>query len=372
MRWGKAAAVATVSAVGAGAVVLVAGRVVSEISIRSGGAAPASVGGLRVHSVAPGLVELTRAPETQRPGRWALEWGTDGHVVVGDVVSTTAQTVVRVVEPGGSAPPAPGETVVLTPWVLRGDPKSALGLDYSETTVRGELGPMPAWYVSGLRDPWVIAVHGAGADRGQVLPLLPVFQHFKMPVLSVSYRNDAGAPPSPDGIGHFGETEWRDVEAAIRLAVDSGASRVLLYGWGIGATMALQAAERSAWRETVRGLVLDSPVLDWRATVRRQATRRGVPQALAELGMRAAEGRAGVDTAAFDQLASGDGLSVPTLLLHSPDDTVAPIAPVRGLASRRDDLVLFREFPGTEHEALWNADPHGYEDLLRRFLTPLL
>ncbi|MEY9845066.1 alpha/beta hydrolase family protein [Streptacidiphilus sp. MAP5-3] len=372
MHWGKAAAVATVSAVGVGAVALAVGRVVSELSVRSSGAAPASTGGLRVHSVAPGMIELTRTPETERHGRWALEWGTDGHVVIGPVLSTTAQTVIRQVLPGGSVLPEEGETVVLTPWVLRGDPKQALGMDFSDTHVSGELGPMPAWYLPGLRDPWVIAIHGDGADRGQVLPLLPVFEHFKMPVLAISYRNDPGAPASPDGMGHFGETEWRDVEAAIRLAVDSGASRVLLYGWGIGATMALQAAERSAWRDIVRGLVLDSPVLDWREAARRRATRRGVPQPLAELGMRAAEGRSGVDTAAFDRLAEGDGLTAPALLLHSPDDTVAPIAPVRRLAERRDDLVLYREFPGTEHEALWNADPHGYEDLLRRFLTPLL
>jgi alpha-beta hydrolase superfamily lysophospholipase len=372
MGWGKAAAVAAVSVLGAGAAVLVAGRVVSEISVRAGGTAPASAGGLRVHSAAPGLIELTRSPETERRGRWAVEWGVDGHIVVGDLVSTTSQTVVRVVEPGGTAPPEPGEMVALTPWVLRGNPTSALGLEYSETTVHGELGPMPAWYLPGLRDPWVIAVHGAGADRGQVLPLLPVFDYFKMPVLSISYRNDPGAPPSPDGIGHFGETEWRDVEAAIRLAVDSGASRVLLYGWGIGATMAMQAAERSAWREMVRGLVLDSPVLDFRTSVRRKATRRGVPRALAELGSRAAEGRAGVDTVAFDRLAGGDGLSAPVLLLHSPDDTLAPIAPVRRLAYRRDDIVLYREISGTEHEALWNADPHGYDEILRRFLTPLV
>ncbi|SEK96068.1 alpha/beta hydrolase family protein [Streptacidiphilus jiangxiensis] len=374
MGWGKAAAVVTASAVGAGVVALVAGRVVSEISVRSSGSAPASVGGLRVHTVSPERVELTRAPETERPGVWALEWGTDGHVVVGDVLATSAQTVVRAIRPGmgGTALPAPGETVVLTPWVLRGDPRSALGMEYSETAVATELGAMPAWYLPGLRDPWVIAVHGMGADRAQVLPLLPLFAQFKLPVLSISYRNDPDAPASPDGIGHFGETEWRDVEAAIRLAVDSGASRVLLYGWGVGATTALQAAERSPWREAVRGLVLDSPVLDFRGSVRRQALRRGVPQPLAELGMLAAEGRTGVDTASFDHLASGDGLHVPALVLHSPDDTIAPIEPVRRLASRRDDLVLFREFPGSEHEALWNSDPYGYEDILRRFVTPLL
>ncbi|MFD0328539.1 hypothetical protein ACFQZC_10635 [Streptacidiphilus monticola] len=66
------------------------------------------------------------------------------------------------------------------------------------------------------------------------------------------------------------------------------------------------------------------------------------------------------------------GLKVPTALLHSPDDTVAPIAPARRLAYNRDELVLFEQFPGAEHAALWNSAPDRYEDVLRRFLTPLL
>ena len=374
MRWGRTAVLATATAVGAGAAALVAGRVVSDFSVRPRGAAPAAAGGLRVHSLAAGRVELTRSWETQRPGRYALEWN-EGHAVVGEVVSTTAQTVVRRLESAGTdggSPLAVGTTVRITPQVLTGDPRSAVGLEYSEIHVRGELGPMPAWYLAGVRDLCVIAVHGIGADRRQALPLLPMLDRLKVPVLVVTYRNDEGAPRSPDGIAHFGETEWRDVEAAIRLAVDGGARRILLYGWSVGATMALQAAARSDHREAVRGLVLDSPVLDWEDTVRRQATRRGVPGPLAELGVRAAQGRSAVDPAGFDRLALGADLTVPALLLHSADDTVAAVDAARTLARRREDLVVYEEYAGAEHEALWNADPERYEATLLKFLTPLL
>ncbi|MFD0328540.1 hypothetical protein ACFQZC_10640 [Streptacidiphilus monticola] len=40
----------------------------------------------------------------------------------------------------------------------------------------------------------MIAVHGLGADRQQVLPLLPLFQRLKLPVLAMTYRNDEGRP----------------------------------------------------------------------------------------------------------------------------------------------------------------------------------
>ena len=323
-----------------------------------------------MHASALDRVELTRGWETLRRGRWALEWGEGTRAVVGGVLATGPQTVVRGLESGPV--PAAGTAVRISPQVYTGDPRGALGLEFTSTSVPGELGPMPAWYLPGVRDLWVVAVHGSGTDRQQTLPVLPVLHRLKVPVLAVSYRNDPGAPRSADGIGHFGETEWRDVEAAVQLALASGAGRVLLYGWGLGATMVLQTADRSSWRDNVRGIVLDSPVLDWRDTARRRAARRGVPDALAALGARAAEGRSGVDTADIDRLALGDGLHAPVLLMHSPDDTVAPVGPARRLAELRDDLVWFREFPGAEHEALWNSDPSGYEDTVRRFLTPLL
>ncbi|WP_377268836.1 alpha/beta hydrolase family protein [Peterkaempfera sp. SMS 1(5)a] len=370
MRRGTVVAVVAASVAGAAGAALLAGRVVSEISLR-----PRRVGSgagvLRVHSTAAGRVALTRTPQSTRRGTYAVEWP-GGHAVVGEVLETTSQTVVRRLERVDGTPPTAGTKVRLTPQVLTGDPRTALGLDFVETWVRGELGPMPAWYVPGIRDMWVIAVHGPGADRQQVLPVLPLLHSFKLPVLAITYRNDDGAPPSPDGIGHFGETEWRDVEAAIRLALQDGARHVLLYGWSLGATMALQAAARSSWSDTVRGLVLDSPVLDWHSTVRRQATRRGVPAALAELGVRAAEGRSGVDVDALDRLSRGDSLHVPTLLVHGPDDTVTSAAAAERLAGSREDLVTLHTVPGAEHTAMWNADPRGYEEALRRFLTPLV
>jgi alpha-beta hydrolase superfamily lysophospholipase len=374
MRWGMAAAVVAAAAVGAGTAAVLAGRAVSDLSLRPGGTAPAGAGGLRVHAVAAGQVELTRSRESLRTGRYGLEW-TGGRAVVGPVLGTTDQSVVRRLESTANTDGSTlgvGTPVRLTPRVLVGDPRTALGLDFTEVEVHGQLGPMPAWRLPGFRELFVIAVHGFGEDRQQVLPLLPLFDRLSVPVLAVTYRNDEGAPRSSDGFGHFGDTEWRDVEAAIELAVEGGARRILLHGWSIGATMALQAASRSACREYIKGLVLDSPVLDWRDTARRRATRRGVPDSLAVLGARAAEGRSGVDVAALDRLALGDDLDVPVLLLHSPDDSVAPVGAARRLARRCGDLVLFQEFPGAEHEALWNTDPTGYEETLRRFLTPLL
>jgi pimeloyl-ACP methyl ester carboxylesterase len=97
-----------------------------------------------------------------------------------------------------------------------------------------------------------------------------------------------------------------------------------------------------------------------------------VPAPLAELGALAAQGRSKVDLAGFARLAEGADLQMPTLLLHSPDDGVAPWRAAERLADLRSDMVSLHRVPGAEHAALWNADPDGYTETLRRFLTPLL
>ncbi|WP_282202862.1 alpha/beta hydrolase family protein [Kitasatospora fiedleri] len=375
MRWGTAAVVAAAAAGTGAAAFLLLGRRVSDRVVRPDpargafGPAPMKV---KVHALGPGRVVLTATPDTLRPGHYALEWGGGGHAVVGEVLDNAGDRVVRRLERADGGTLAVGTEVRVTPRVLLGDPRTALGLDYAEVAVAGELGDLPAWRTAGIRGTWVVLVHGPGVDREQALPVLPLLHALRLPTLSVSYRGDAGTPAPPDGLGHFGETEWQDVDVAVRYALAQGATKVVLYGWSVGATIALHTAARSTWRDRIAGLVLDSPVLDWSETVRRGTTRSWSSPALGELGTLAAQGRTGVDLADFARIASGADLASPALLLHSPDDPVAPWSAARRLAEGRDDLVSLHPVPHAEHAALWNADPDGYTEALRRFLTPLL
>ncbi|MER6298779.1 hypothetical protein ABT247_04285 [Kitasatospora sp. NPDC001539] len=377
MRWGTAAVVAA-AAVGAGAAaVLVIGRRASERMVSPGsgpgaGTALQESGPLLVQSVATGRVTFTRRPESLRRGRWAVEWADGGHAVVEEILHSDQRGVTRRLVRADRGTLTPGTEVRFTPRVLLGDPAEALGLPFTEIGARGELGTFPAWYLEGKRGTWVILVHGTEADRQQTLPVLPLLERLGLPVLAVTYRGDAGAPASPDGLSHFGATEWRDVESAVRLALDRGAGRVILYGWSLGATMALHTAARSAWARTISGLILDSPVLDLPASARREAARAGFRGAAAELGALAAEGRTGVDLADFSRLVEGADLHVPTLVLHSPSDRTAPFGAAQRLAAARPQLVNLQTFPGGEHAALWNSAPDHYTELLRRWLTPLL
>ncbi|WP_225828215.1 alpha/beta hydrolase [Streptomyces naphthomycinicus] len=375
MRTAKATATALTAVMAAGTASVVVGRLASDAALKAPAGRPLPTEPrLTVHGTAAGQVTLTRDLAALRPGTYGLA-GDGSHAVVGPVLEAaphTADTVVRRLERVTHGALAAGDGVWLTPNLYVGNPGAALGLDHADVAMPGELGPLPAWFVPGHRDTWVIAVHGLGTTREQAMNVMTFLHGRRVPVLALAYRGDLGAPRSPDGLNHLGETEWRDVEAAIRHAVRHGARRVVLLGWSTGATMALRAAEHSAVRDRIAGLVLDSPVLSWPATLRALARARHTPQPLLPLAVRAAQGRAGLHPDRVAETADPARLRVPTLIVHGPDDQVAPWEYSRRLARLRPDLVALHTVPHAPHAAMWNADPGEYEERLRRFLTPLM
>ncbi|MFI9346295.1 alpha/beta hydrolase [Streptomyces sp. NPDC052773] len=375
MRPVKATAAAVTAMTVAGAAAVAAGRFASDAALKAPPGRPLPTEPrLTVHGTAAGQITLTRALASLRPGTYGLA-GDGMHAVVGPVLETVphpADTVVRRLHRVTHGTLEPGDKVWLTPNAYVGDPHSALGLDHADVDVPGELGALPAWFVPGARDTWVITVHGLGATREHPMNIMEFLHRHRFPVLDLAYRGDLGAPRPADGLNHLGESEWRDLDAAIRYATRYGAERVVLHGWSTGATMALRATAHSAVRDRIAGLVLDSPVLHWESTLRALASARRTPGALLPLAVRAAQGRTGLLGDRVDEAARGGDLRVPVLIFHGPDDTVAPWEFSRRLAARRPGLVALQTVPHAPHGAMWNADPTAYEEALRRFLTPLM
>ncbi|WP_330329753.1 hypothetical protein OHS33_08455 [Streptomyces sp. NBC_00536] len=362
-------------AAAAGVAAVAAARYAADGALRGEPGRPLPGGPrLSVHSTAEDRITLTRSLASLWPGTYALA-APGVHAVVGAVLPDAPHdpdTVVRRLVGVTHGALEHGTRVRLTPQIHLGNPRTALGLDHADVDVPGELGALPAWFVPAARDTWVITVHGLGATREHPMVVMPFLNHHRLPVLDLAYRGDLGAPAPPDGLGHLGASEWRDLDAAIRYALRFGARRVVLHGWSTGATMALHAAERSALADRICGLVLDSPVLDWRTTLGRLAAARGTPAALLPLAVRAAEGRTGLRADRQPPGVDPAAVRVPVLIFHGPDDTLAPWEPSRRLAEARPDLVTLRTVRDAPHGAMWNADPAGYEEALRRFLTPLM
>lgn len=329
--------------------------------------------------VAADSATITLAPRRnergrlEREGAWGLLWrGGSGRV--GAVIGKGGGTVIRRFTPFEGRP-APGDSVDLRLQILLGDPRSALGLEYADIVLTSEAGPLPAWEVPGDDSTWVVYVHGKGASRTEALRVLGLYAARGFPVLIPSYRNDAEAPPSRDGRYHYGLSEWRDLEAAVRHAVGRGARSVVLHGTSMGGGIVAAFLDRSEWSRRAACVVLDAPMLDFEATIDWGAARARVPWVGAPLpipsvalGKRIVSWRDGVDWESLDHGSGLDSLRAPLLVLHGEDDSVVPPATSWRFAARFPDRVMVITFPRADHAEGWNVDPDLYEAAIGSFL----
>ena len=317
---------------------------------------------LVVRSSTDDRVELTRTEDTERSMPLGLAWR-GGHAILGDVVRTDRNTVVRQITSVVRGSLRPGLRAFTSGSIYEGDPASVHGLPFTSVFVPGDLGHFPAWVLAGS-DTWVIGVHGRGASRMEALRVLPTLVASGVTTMVVSYRNDLGAPASPDGYYHLGASEWEDVAAAARYAVSAGAKRIVLYGWSMGGAIALNALRHEAI-PAVAGLILDCPVVDWTATLRMQATQRRLPGPLTWSAMRLVEQRIGVRLSSLDFRSFVP--PVPSLVFLDGDDRVVDPEPTREFAATAGAQLV--ETAGGGHVRSWNVESGRYDAELAGFLS---
>lgn len=233
-----------------------------------------------VEAMPAGRIVLESTEESRRPGVHGLEWQ-GGRAIVGPIVGEADGEVTRRLS-GVDGYLAPGMDVAFNPTVWAGDPTAAFGIPSRTVPIRSELGAMPAWLVPGSERTWAIVVHGINATPQTGLRIVPALRRAGLPTLLITYREDLGAPPSPDGFHHMGLTEWRDLGAAARYALANGAERLVLVGFSMGGALVTQFMQRSPLAPQVAGLVLDAPVLDWQAVLSFNATEMGFPSFLSK------------------------------------------------------------------------------------------
>jgi uncharacterized protein len=316
------------------------------------------------------LVSFERTEDSARDGVYGLDYA-DGHAIARAVTRRADGEVTRrVTDARGRLDE--GTKVAFDEVVWEGDPRTARGIPFRDIRFPSELGRMPAWQVEGRGDTWAIFVHGHNATRNEGLRVLRALYRARLPTVLTAYRNDPGAPPSRDGLLHLGATEWRDLESAARHARGQGARSFILLGDSMGGAIVSQFMHESPLAARVRALILDAPVLDWRAVMDLQADERGLPRFLATTTERVVSLRIDFDWNAFDQIARADEFRLPILLFHGTEDQTVPISSSDAFARALPRRVTYYRVAGAGHVEAWNVDPALYERRVRAFLARVL
>lgn len=327
-----------------------------------------------------GTITVARTPESQAAGVYTLVFGGGlGRCAVLEIVDETERSVTRrfTGETGGSLDGQRFVRFVSAPERSLGD----VGIPWREVSIDTDLGPAPAWaFASRASNDWAIHVHGRGAVLTEPLRSVRLLCDEGWNSLVIAYRNDRVAPRSPDGRFGLGSTEWRDVSAAMRWALANGAERILLVGWSMGGATVMQALFESPDAERIVGVVLESPVVSWRATLAAQGRALKLPwwvirivlwllrSPLAPLAVGLGEP---IPIDRMELIDRAEDIGVPILLLHSTADRVVPYRPSAALARRLPGLVTYEQFDDALHVRLWNVDAARWESAWRRWLRAL-
>jgi alpha-beta hydrolase superfamily lysophospholipase len=334
---------------------------------------------LRILGASATTVTLSATPDTLTPGEYTLWFDRDqGHARIGEILRHTDRTVTRVVLGVDFGDLSRARAGRISGWYYLSP--QPLGVSWEDIEYQTEFGGAPAWLVPAAEptDRWVIQVHGRAVNRREGLRAVPVFREAGYTSMLISYRNDGEAPRSPDHRYALGDTEWRDVEAALAYAIDHGARHVILMGWSMGGATVLQALTRSPLARAVDGVVLDSPVVDWVTALSYQAALNHLPpvvrHAVMTLLTRRWAGRltgqaAPIDLARLNLVSRATELRVPILLLHSDDDGFVPVDASAALAAARPDIITFERFTVARHTKLWNYDRARWNSAIGAWLS---
>ena len=326
------------------------------------------------------LIVLDRTDQTTADGIYNLWFENGGWVQLSaEVLDRGAARIARRVT--GTAPgltPMPGERASWS-GVHYATPQDA-GLTARDIAITTPAGRCPAWRIDGNPSTWAIHIHGLGSTRAGTLRGVVAATELGYTSLVVTYRNTDEGPCVGTGRSTLGHTETADVDEAIGYAVRRGAQRIVLFGWSMGAAIALRTADRPRHPGLITALVFDSPVLSWTEVIKTNCARSGIPTAAGSLAIpwltihplaRLAGLPGRIPLRSFDWTARAADLTAPVLILHGTSDDSVPIRLSQALRDARPDLVEL-ETLDAGHTLSWNSDPDRWHVKVTTWLTALM
>lgn len=257
----------------------------------------------------------------------------------------------------------------------RGDPMRALSLPFQVLKIDTPLGPTDAWLVPaiGAETGRAIYVHGIAGAREDGYRHLSLLHEAGYSVLMIGYRNDPGAPATPDLRYGFGITEWPDLEAAVAaFSAGPDGPGLVVVAESMGGAILGQFLAQSDLADRVTAVALDSPALSFSAVIGHQADQGGTPLP----GMTAWATRQilpYLSAVPLDQAEVGAVFAAfpgPLFVAHGSADRITPLAPSQALADARTGPTILLA-TGADHLGSYAEDPDAYRAAFNRFLAGL-
>ncbi|MDP3197000.1 alpha/beta hydrolase [Tabrizicola sp.] len=256
----------------------------------------------------------------------------------------------------------------------RGDPTTALALPFQTVTLDMPLGPTEAWLVPAASPEAgrAIYVHGIAGAREDGYRALSILHAAGWSVLLISYRNDSGAPASPEGTYGFGLTEWPDLEAAVTQMAPGEADRVLVVAESMGGAILGQFLAQSPLASRVQAVALDSPATSFAAVIDHLATQgdKPLPGLVAATARQILPFKTPLPLAMAEVAATYRAFPGPLFIAHGSTDRIVPQGPSQALAASRSapTVTLWTE---ADHLGSYAKDPVAYSAAFRDFLEQI-
>ena len=321
------------------------------------------------------FIDLPVNAETKSKAVQSLFWDSrKSHAIVqaDDVQENSSIVRFRVLRKITDNVPEVGTPVSLSGWLGSTPEHFGYAHRYHNVTLpNGTTG----WLFPNNGDKWVIHVHGRRAMMGETLRNLEQFESLGFNQLTISMSTD----PKPYGLGvkvsRLGQTEWTEIEDAVRFAIAAGAKDILLFGWSQGSLISSQFLINSSKTDLVRGAIFDSPLLDYRTTMRFQAQRGGYDTVLGDRVIDAIRdskairlvGYSNVDVDEISLVKEKKLPAIPVLVLYSMNDGHVAIADVHRFAEINPGVSLY-EIPNARHCRLYNEDKNAYQAAISAWL----
>ncbi|MFI4897334.1 MAG: alpha/beta hydrolase [Phycisphaerales bacterium JB059] len=250
-----------------------------------------------------------------------------------------------------------------------GDPGEALdGRSFESWTLRSRGLDLPVWDVKGDNPagPIFIMLHGWGDGRVGALTRLGAI----VPLASRILMPDLPGNGEATGTCSLGTRESDDLRALIE-RVREDARPLIVFGWSMGAGIAIQAGAEGA---PIDAIIAEAPYRLAKTPARNVLRNANLPHtanlapALALLGLRFG---VGPRWRGFDRAALAGALSCPLLVVHGGDDEVCPLADAREITARASDATIC-EIERGRHNDLWTNEAHRERAsaAIRAFVTP--